>query len=162
MEGEKKPDSPGAFLSDVREGIRKDVRAELEQEYSDRLLAAHEKIRKAQDLVDAKTVCASQEQEQMAARMAEYRRGRWHHLGTIVVSACSGLAAGYLAQKSLDLRLRGVPVLAIAGVPGLLGGVILDESMAARASLAVGGTMFSVGTITYTLTHPLPPEEKVV
>lgn len=98
----------------------------------------------------------------MGARMAEYRRGKWYHLGAVVASACSGLAAGYLAQKTLDLRLRGVPVMAVAGVPGLAFGATLDESMAARASLAVGGTMFSVGTITYALTHPLPPEEKIV
>lgn len=154
----KQPDSAGGFISEVRRGIRQ----ELEHEYSRRLLAAREEIRKAQDLADAQKICASREQEQMAARMAEYRRGKWYHLGAILASAASGLGLGYLAQKNLDVRLRGVPVLSIAGFPGVAFGVFLDEGMAARASLAVGGTMFAVGTYTYVMFHPLPPEEKVV
>lgn len=165
MEDETKPESPGAFLSGMREGIRKDVRAEVEKDYRDRLWEAHQNLRRAQDLADSQRICASQEQEQMAARMAEYRRGKWYHLGAVVASACSGFAAGYLAQKTIDLRLRGVPVMSVAGLPGLGFGAVLDESMAARASLAVGGAMFTIGTITYAVAHPLPPdaggEEKI-
>ena len=149
-------ESAGAFLIKLREGIRQ----ELNFEYADRLRQAREQIRQAQDLADAQRICASQEQEQMAARMAEYRRGRWYHLGAVVASAASGLAVGYLAQKTVDLRVRGVPVAAVGGVPGLVLGAQLDEGMAARASLAVGGVMFTLGTITYALFHPLPPEEK--
>ncbi len=150
-------ETASAFLLKLREGIRQD----LNNEYAERLRQAREKIRQAQDLADAQRICASQEQEQMAARMAEYRRGRWYHLGAVVASAASGLAVGYLAQKTVDLRVRGVPVAAVAGLPGVILGAQLDEGMAARASLAVGGTMFTVGTITYALFHPLPPEEKI-
>ena len=158
MADEHQPvESASAFLIKLREGIRQD----LNSEYAERFRQAREQIRQAQDLADAQRICASQEQEQMAARMAEYRRGRWYHLGAVVASAASGLAAGYLAQKAVDLRVRGVPVAAVAGLPGVILGAQLDEGMAARASLAVGGTMFTVGTITYALFHPLPPEEKI-
>ena len=91
--------------------------------------------------------------------MAEYRRGKWYHVGAVVTSACSGFVMGYLTQKNLDLRVRGVPAMAIAGLPGIVGGGMLDEGVATRAALAVGGTMFSVGTITYALCNPPPPEE---
>ena len=150
-------ESAGAFLVKLREGIRQ----ELDHHYAERLRQAREQVRQAQDLADAQRICASQEQEQMAARMAEYRRGKWYHLGAVVASAASGFAVGYLAQKTVDLRVRGVPVAAAGGLPGLVLGARLDEGMAARASLAVGGTMFTVGTITYVLFHPLPPEEKI-
>ena len=155
MVDDTKPDSAAAFMSGVRDSIRQ----ELEQEYGERLLAAREQIRQAQDYADAQHICASTEREQMTARMAEYRRGRWYHVGAVVTSACSGFVMGYLAQKNLDLRVRGVPAMAIAGLPGIVGGSLLDESVATRAALAVGGTMFSVGTVTYALCNPLPPEE---
>ncbi|MFZ6186032.1 hypothetical protein [Nannocystis pusilla] len=156
----KRADSAGAFISQVRDGVRQ----ELEQEYAQRLRVAREEVRRAQDLADAQRICASQEQAQMAARMAEYRRGRWYHLGSVVASAVSGAVAGYHAQKALDVRARGVPVMAVAGIPGLVGGALLDEGMAARASLAVGGVMFSLGTAAYAACHPLPAEaeEKIV
>ncbi len=161
MQDDNKTESPGAFLARIREGIYKDVRAELDEDYKERLRRAHEDLRRAQDLADARKICADTEQGQMAARMAEYRRGRWYHLGAVVASACSGFAVGYLAQKNLDLRLRGMPVMAVGGFPGVAFGAALDESMAARASLAVGGAMFTVGTIAYAKLNPLPPEEGV-
>lgn len=153
----KQASSPGGFVSE----IRREVRQELEQDYEQRLWAAREAIRKAQDIADGHKICASRTEEQMAARMAEYRRGKWYHLGAILASAVSGLGIGYLAQKNIDLRLRGVPVMSLAGLPGVAFGVFLDEGMAVRAALAVGGTMFTVGTYTYVMFHPLPPEEKV-
>jgi len=158
MQDDIKAESPGALLASIREGIRKDVRAEIDEDYTERLRAAHNDVRKAQDLADVRKICAEKEQEQMIARMAEYRRGHWYHLGAIVGSACSGFIVGYLAQKNLDIRLRGVPMMAVGGLPGVAFGAALDESMAARASLAVGGAMFTVGTITYAKLNPLPEE----
>ena len=154
MAEDTKADSAAAFMSGVRDSIRQ----ELDQEYDERLFAASEQIRQARDYADGMRICASTEREQLTARMAEYRRGKWYHVGAVVTSACSGFVMGYLAQKNLDLRVRGVPAMAIAGLPGIIGGGMLDEGVATRAALAVGGTMFSVGTITYALCNP-PPEE---
>jgi predicted membrane channel-forming protein YqfA (hemolysin III family) len=47
-----------------------------------------------------------------------------------------------------------VPVTAVAGVPGILAGVLLDESVVTRAVFAVGGTMYMVGATTYALINP--------
>jgi hypothetical protein len=157
-EENKEAESAAAFIDKMRQGIRQ----ELDQDYAKRLQAARQQVREAQDLADAQRICASEEKAQMAARMAEYRRGKWYHLGAVIASAASGLAVGYLAQKNFDLRVRGVPVVAVGGLPGVAFGALLDEGMAARASLAVGGTMFTVGTIAYAKLHPLPPEEEAV
>jgi hypothetical protein len=90
----------------------------------------------------------------MTRRMAEYRRGRWYDVGAVVTSAASGFTAGYHTQKNADLRIGGAPVTAVAGVPGILAGALLDESVVTRAVFAVGGTMFMVGATTYALIHP--------
>jgi len=155
MAEDTKADSAAAFMSGVRDSIRQ----ELDQEYDERMFAVREQIRQARDYADGMRICASTEREQLTARMAEYRRGKWYHVGAVVTSACSGFVMGYLAQKNLDLRVRGVPAMAIAGLPGIIGGGMLDEGVATRAALAVGGTMFSVGTVTYALCNPPPPEE---
>lgn len=155
MAEDTKADSAAAFMSGVRDSIRQ----ELDQEYDERMFAVREQIRQARDYADGMRICASTEREQLTARMAEYRRGKWYHVGAVVTSACSGFVMGYLAQKNLDLRVRGVPAMAIAGLPGIVSGGMLDEGVATRAALAVGGTMFSVGTVTYALCNPPPPEE---
>jgi len=155
MVDDTKAGSAAEFMSGVRESIRQD----FDQEYDERMFAAREQIRQAQDYADGLRICANTEREQLTARMAEYRRGKWYHVGAVVTSACSGFVMGYLTQKNLDLRVRGVPAMAIAGLPGIVGGGMLDEGVATRAALSVGGTMFSVGTITYALCNPPPPEE---
>ena len=86
--------------------------------------------------------------------MAEYRRGRWYDVGAVVTSAASGFTAGFHTQKNADLRIGGAPVAAVAGVPGILAGALLDESVVTRAVFAVGCTMFMVGATTYALIHP--------
>ena len=72
----------------------------------------------------------------------------------MVTSAVTGFAVGYQTQKFADLRLGGVPVTAVAGVPGILAGALLDEHVVTRATFAVGGTMYMVGATTYALIHP--------
>lgn len=165
-EEQQKPQSAASFISE----IHRSVRQELDREYEQRLKSAHEQVIKAQDIADAQRICSARTEEEMAARMAEYRRGRWYHLGAIVASATTGLAMGYAAQRAVDLRVLGMPAMAIGGVPGVAGGVLLNEDsvagvldhrnlLAMRASLAAGGTMFSIGTFLYARTHPLPEGE---
>lgn len=162
-EDQQKPQSAAAFVSE----IHRSVRQELDREYEQRLQSAREQVIKAQDIADWRRICAARTEEEMAARMAEYRRGKWYHVGAIVASATSGLAMGYVAQRAFDLRVLGVPAMAVGGVPGLAGGVLLNEDsvagvldhrnlLAMRASLAAGGTMFSIGAFLYARTHPLP------
>lgn len=142
MAEDTRPDTPGQFINNVRDGVRQD----LERDYVKRLADARAEVRHARDTADAEYVCAVR--EEMGTRMAEYRRGHWYDLGAIVTSGISGFVAGYIIQKKADVRIKGAPVLAIAGIPGLVAGTILDESMTARASLAVGGALFMVGTAT--------------
>lgn len=150
MADETTASTPGAFLNEVRAGVEQD----LEQRYAERLVSARAQIRREQDEADGARICAVR--DEMGARMAEYRRGRWYHLGAIITSAAAGFTAGFISQRNADLRVQGVPVLAVAGLPGIVLGARLDESMAARACLAVGGTMFAVGTVTHALLNPEP------
>jgi len=138
--------SPEKFMNDIEAGVRKD--------FSSRLESARKQVREARDRADAERICAQRSTEEMTRRMAEYRRGRWYDVGAVVTSAASGFAAGYHTQKNADLRLGGAPVTAVAGVPGLLAGALLDESVVTRAVFAVGGTMFMVGATTYALINP--------
>jgi hypothetical protein len=75
-------------------------------------------------------------------------------VAAVVTSAASGFTAGYHTQKHADLRIAGAPVAAVAGVPGILAGALLDESVVTRSVFAVGGTMFMVGATAYALIHP--------
>lgn len=148
-EYEREPgDTPGRFINKVAAGVRSD----LEQGYMERLVQARKEMREEQDLADARFIC--ERDDAMAQRMAEYRRGRWFHLGGIAASAASGFSAGFLAQRQADFRPGGVPLMAVAGLPGVVTGAALDEDMATRAFFVVGGTMFSVGATTYTLLNP--------
>ena len=160
MADDTRPDTPGQFINEIRDGVRRDV----ERDYVTRLADARAEVRRAQDQADAEYVCAVR--EEMGARMAEYRRGHWYDLGAIITSGISGFVAGYIVQKKTDLRIKGAPVLAIAGLPGIVAGTILDESMTARASLAVGGALFMVGTATAAVTGgcacQTPKQEGVV
>ena len=64
--------------------------------------------------------------------------------------------------------LEGAARTAVAGVPGILAGALLDESVVTRATFAVGGTMFMVGATAYALINPqghfagflMPPFDK--
>ena len=138
--------SPGNFINDIEAGVR--------QDFSTRLESARRQVRAARDRADAERICAQKATEEMTRQMAEYRRGRWYDVGAIVTSAATGFTAGYQTQKNADLRIGGAPVTAVAGVPGILAGALLDESVVTRATFAVGGTMFMVGATAYTLIHP--------
>ena len=138
--------SPGELLNDIEANVRKD--------FSSRLESARAQVREARDKADAEKICAQKATEEMTRRMAEYRRGRWYDVGAVVTSAATGFTAGYQTQKNADLRVGGAPVIAVAGLPGVLAGALLDESVVTRAVFAVGGTMFMVGATTYALINP--------
>ena len=138
--------SPGTEINDIEASVRKD--------FTSRLESARAQVREARDKADAEKICAQKANEEMTRRMAEYRRGRWYDVGAVVTSAASGFTAGYHTQKNADLRIAGAPVSAVAGVPGIIAGALLDESVVTRAVFAVGGTMFMVGATTYALIHP--------
>ena len=138
--------TPGKLLNDIEASVRKDFSARLE--------SARAQVREARDKADAEKICSQKATEEMTRRMAEYRRGRWYDVGAVVTSAASGFSAGYHTQKNADLRIGGAPVAAVAGVPGIIAGALLDESVVTRAVFAVGGTMFMVGATTYALIHP--------
>ena len=138
--------TPGKLLNDIEASVRKDFSARLE--------SARAQVREARDKADAEKICAQKANEEMTRRMAEYRRGRWYDVGAVVTSAASGFSAGYHTQKNADVRIGGAPVTAVAGVPGIIAGALLDESVVTRAVFAVGGTMFMVGATTYALIHP--------
>ena len=146
-------DSATVLISRTRDEIRSEMNAEFqerEQTYTQRLKTAQEDARKAADEAAAQRICSARDGEEMGQRMAVYRRGSLLQLGAVVASAASGVAFGYAFQKNVDVRVGGVPAAAVLGLPGLVFGARLDESMAARAALAVGGAMFSVGTMIYT------------
>ena len=138
--------TPGNFINDIEAGVRQDFSARLE--------SARKQVRDARDKAAAERICAQKATEEMTRRMAEYRRGRWYDVGAVVTSAASGFTAGYQTQKNADLRLGGAPVTAVAGLPGVLAGALLDESVVTRAVFAVGGTMFMLGATTYVLVNP--------
>ena len=138
--------SPGTEINDIEASVRKD--------FTSRLESARAQVREARDKADAEKICAQKATDEMTRRMAEYRRGRWYDVGAVVTSAATGFTAGYHTQKHADLRIGGAPIAAVAGVPGVLAGALLDESVVTRAAFAVGGTMFMVGATTFALTHP--------
>ena len=146
MANDQPPGSPGTFLNDIEASVRKD--------FATRLRSMQAEVREARDRADAEKICAQKANEEMTRRMAAYRRGRWYDVGAVVTSAASGFTAGYHTQKLADLRVGGAPVAAVAGLPGVLAGALLDESVVTRAVFAVGGTMFMVGATTYALIHP--------
>ena len=146
MADDQPPGSPGKLLNDIEASVRKDFSARLE--------SARAQVREARDKADAEKICSQKATEEMTRRMAEYRRGRWYDVGAVVTSAASGFSAGYHTQKNADVRIGGAPVTAVAGVPGIIAGALLDESVVTRAVFAVGGTMFMVGATTYALIHP--------
>ena len=124
--------SPEKFMNDIEAGVRKDFSARLE--------TARKQVREARDRADAEKICAQKSTEEMTRRMAEYRRGRWYDVGAVVTSAASDFAAEYHTQKNADVRIGGAPITAVAGVPGIIAGALLDESVVTRAVFAVGGT----------------------
>jgi len=151
---EKEPgDSPGRFINRIGEGVR----ADLEKSFTQRVVEMREEMRAEQDRAEAEWICSNESLR--TQRMAEYRRGTWFELGGLAASAATGFASGFLAQRQADLRPMGVPAMAIVGLPGMVVGTMLDESVATRAYFVVGGTMFSVGATTYALLNPRPPRE---
>lgn len=138
--------TPGTEINDIEASVRRD--------FTSRLESARAQVREARDKADAEKICAQKATEEMTRRMAEYRRGRWYDISAVVTSAVSGFAAGYHTQKHADMRLAGAPVTAVAGLPGVFAGAVLDESVVTRATFAVGGTMFMIGATTYVLVHP--------
>ena len=146
MATDQQRDTPEAFINNIEAGVRNEFAAQVE--------SMRRQIREARDKAETERICGQKANAEMTQRMAEYRRGRWYDVGAVVASAVTGFATGYQTQKHADLRLGGVPVTAVAGVPGILAGVLLDESVVTRAVFAVGGTMFMVGATAYTLIHP--------
>ena len=146
MADDQPPGSPGKFINDIQAGMR--------QEFTARIETVRAQVREARDRADAEKICAQKANEEMTRRMAEYRRGRLYDVAAVVTSAASGFTAGYHTQKHADLRIGGAPVAAVAGVPGVLAGALLDESVVTRSVFAVGGTMFMVGATAYALIHP--------
>jgi hypothetical protein len=146
MADDQPPGSPGKFINDIEAGMRKEFTARIE--------TVRAQVREARDRADAEKICAQKANEEMTRRMAEYRRGRLYDVAAVVTSAASGFTAGYHTQKHADLRIGGAPVAAVAGVPGVLAGALLDESVVTRSVFAVGGTMFMVGATAYALIHP--------
>jgi hypothetical protein len=146
MADDQPPGSPGKFINDIEAGMRKEFTARIE--------SVRAQVREARDRADAEKICSQKANEEMTRRMAEYRRGRWYDVGAVVTSAASGFTAGYHTQKHADLRIGGAPIAAVAGVPGVLAGALLDESVVTRAVFAVGGTMFMIGATAYALIHP--------
>ena len=146
MADDQPPGSPGKFINDIEAGMRKEFTARIE--------SVRAQVREARDRADAEKICAQKANEEMTRRMAEYRRGRIYDVAAVVTSAASGFTAGYHTQKHADLRIGGAPVAAVAGVPGVLAGALLDESVVTRSVFAVGGTMFMVGATAYALIHP--------
>ena len=146
MADDQPPGSPGKFINDIEAGMRKEFTARIE--------SVRAQVREARDRADAEKICSQKANEEMTRRMAEYRRGRLYDVAAVVTSAASGFTAGYHTQKHADLRIGGAPVTAVAGVPGVLAGALLDESVVTRSVFAVGGTMFMVGATAYALIHP--------
>ena len=147
MADEARPSgTPGTFINDIEAGVR--------QDYTARLESMRKQVREATDRADAERICAQQANAEMVKRMAVYRRGRWYDVGAVVAGAGIGFVTGYNLQRWGDLRVSGVPVMMIAGVPGLVAGAALDEHVVTRAVFAVGGTMYMVGALTYAMTHP--------
>ena len=146
MAAEEQRDTPEAFINNIEAGVRKEFAAQVED--------IRRQLREARDKAEAERICGQRATAEMTRRMAEYRRGRWYDIGAVVTSAVTGFAVGYQTQKFADLRLGGVPVTAVAGVPGILAGALLDEHVVTRATFAVGGTMYMVGATTYALIHP--------
>jgi hypothetical protein len=141
---EKEPgDSPGRFINRIGEGVR----ADLEQSFTERLVAARKEMREEQDRAEADWICANESLR--TQRMGEYRRGTWYQLGGLAASAATGFTAGFVAQRQADLRPMGVPAMALVGLPGVVVGTMLDEGVATRAYFVVGGTMFAVGATTF-------------
>ncbi len=151
---EKEPgDSPGRFINRIGEGVR----ADLEQSYTERLVAARKEMREEQDRAEADWICANESLR--TQRMGEYRRGTWYQLGGLAASAATGFTAGFVAQRQADLRPMGVPAMALVGLPGVVVGTMLDEGVATRAYFVVGGTMFAVGATTFAVLNPRPPKD---
>lgn len=138
--------SPESFMKSVQAGVRREFMTQVED--------LRQQVRDARDRAEAERICGQKATAEVTARMAEYRRGRWYHVGAVVTSAAAGFAIGYNTQKFADWRPGGFPVAAIAGVPGLIAGARLNESVTTRSVFAVGGAMYVIGTTTYVLTHP--------
>jgi hypothetical protein len=137
--------SPESFIKSVQAGVRKEFLAEVED--------LRQQVREARAKAEAERICGQTATAEMTARMVEYRRGRWYHVGAVVASAATGFAIGYHTQRFADWRPGGFPVAAVAGVPGLIAGARLNESVVTRSVFAVGGAMYIIGTTTYALTH---------
>ncbi len=146
MAAEDQRDTPEAFIRGIEAGVEKKFTAQMED--------LRRQVRDARDQASAEKTCEQKATAEMTARMAEYRRGRWYHVGAVVGSAVTGFTVGYHAQRFADWRPGGVPAAAVAGVPGVVVGALLDESVVTRSVFAVGGTMYVIGATTYALTHP--------
>jgi len=138
-------ESPESFMRGVEAGVSKKFVTQMED--------LRQQLRDARATAEAERICGQKATAEMTARMVEYRRGRWYQVGAVVTSAAAGFAIGYHTQKFADWRPGGVPIAAVAGVPGIIAGARLNESVVTRSVFAVGGAMYILGTSTYVLTH---------
>ncbi len=135
-----------------------DVLAEVEERYkksyTGRLKAARDKQREAEVALDAEKVRAADTQEEAARQIAEIKRGNAINLLEVCGSGAIGAGLGVLAQREFDVRFMGVPLTGLVGLAGIGLGLYLKEDFGVRAVFAVGGTMYTVGTVVYALLRP--------
>lgn len=135
-----------------------DVLAEVEERYrksyAGRLKAARDKQRDMEVALDAERVRAATSREDAARQIAEIKRGSTVNLLEVCGSGILGAGLGVLAQREFDVRYMGVPLMGLLGAAGVGLGVYLKEDFGLRAVFAVGGAMYTAGTVIYALMRP--------
>lgn len=91
--------------------------------------------------------------EEATAMVEAMRVGRLRDVA-LVASGVSGVGVGLLAQKALDLRIRGVSPWTALGVGTAVVGAGAHLSFKLRATLAVGGLSFAIGNYLWTQHRP--------
>jgi precorrin-3B methylase len=140
------------------EGILETVEDNFRKSYAGRLKKARDLQRQAEVRADAEALRASASMEDAERQIAEIRRGSAVNLLEICGSAAAGLALGIAAQKMMDVRVHGVPVNGVLGLAGVGLGAALEEDFPVRAVFAVGGAMFTAGTLAYAYLNPPPSD----
>lgn len=101
--------------------------------------------------------------EEMVSRLRVIRRGSALDNLLLAGSAVAGLVVGYKVQSWVDLRAGSwVPVPGVVlGALGVVPGLAMDGTVTTRNMAGLGGVMAAAGAVTYTLTHPLAPNEGI-
>jgi hypothetical protein len=85
MAAEDQRDTPESFIKGIEAGVEKKFTAQMED--------LRRQVRDARDQASAERICGQKATAEMTARMGEYRRGRWYHVGAVVGSAVTGFAS---------------------------------------------------------------------